>query len=111
VVVSLAPKPGGGGDSAAAAALHNKRLDVDGHRSRQSSVSMTASQRSIARRNAANPFHRAVCLRSLSIHRCKKRFLTFFLFWSRFLRSLTFFILQTFFIFKKRWQSSQRQAH
>jgi len=98
VVVSLAPKPGGGGDSAAAA-LHNKRLDVDGHRSRQSSVSMTASQRSIARRNAANPFHRAVCLRSLSIHRCKKRFLTFFLFWSRFFTFFNVFYFTNVFYF------------
>jgi len=43
--------------------LHNKFLDVDGGsgpRSRQASFSMTASQRSIARRNAANPFARAV---------------------------------------------------
>lgn len=43
--------------------LHNKRLDVDGqaeHRSRQASLSLTASQRSIARRNAASPFLRAV---------------------------------------------------
>ena len=40
--------------------LHNKFLDVDtaGPRSRVSSFS--ASQRSIARRNAANPFARAV---------------------------------------------------
>jgi len=44
---------------------HNKLLDGAGPRSRQSSVSMTASQRSIARRNAANPFARAVSLLSI----------------------------------------------
>ena len=41
---------------------------------------------------------------------CKKRFFGFFLFWSRF-TFLTFLIFQTFFfIFEKRWQSSERQA-
>jgi len=33
------------------------------------------------------------------------------LFWSRFLRFLTFFLFsKRFFIFKKRWQSLERQA-
>jgi len=42
---------------------------------------------------------------------CKKRFLNVYLFWSRFLRFLTFFfIFQTFFIFKKCSHSSERQA-
>ena len=51
--------------------LHNKFLDVDGARprSRQQSLSMTASQRSIARRNAANPFARAVSSTSFVITR------------------------------------------
>jgi len=42
--------------------LHNKFLDVEGAvtRSRGASFSLSASQRSIARRNAANPFARAV---------------------------------------------------
>ena len=38
----------------------------------------------------------------------KIRFLRF-LFWSRFLRFYRFLIFQTF-LFKKRWQSSERQA-
>jgi len=43
-------------------------------------------------------------------HRCKKRFLRFFILVT-FLRFLTFFfIFQTIFIFKKRWQSSERQT-
>jgi len=43
-------------------------------------------------------------------HSCKN-FFYIFLFWSRFLRFLTIFIFQTFFLFlKKRWQSSERQA-
>jgi len=42
--------------------LHNKFLDVESAvtRSRVPSFSLSASQRSIARRNAANPFARAV---------------------------------------------------
>jgi len=44
-------------------------------------------------------------------HRCKKRFLKFFLFCSRFLPFLTcFYFPNVFFISKKRYQSSQRQA-
>jgi len=44
------------------------------------------------------------------VHRCKKRFLRFFILVT-FLRFLNFFIFQTFFfILKKRWQSSDRQA-
>jgi len=51
--------------------LHNKFLDVDGarSRSRQHSFSLSASQRSIARRNAANPFARAVSLTSFTVTR------------------------------------------
>jgi len=33
-----------------------------------------------------------------------------FLFWSRFLRFLTFLFFKRFFYLKKRWQSSERQA-
>ena len=48
--------------------LHNKLLDVDGakSKSRQHSFSLSASQRSIARRNAANPFARAVSFTSFT---------------------------------------------
>jgi len=43
-------------------------------------------------------------------HRCKKTFFTFFYF-IMFLRLLTFFYFPTFILFfKKRWQSSERQA-
>jgi len=35
---------------------------------------------------------------------------TFFLFWSRFSRFLTFFYFPNVFILKKRWKSSERQA-
>jgi len=48
--------------------------------------------------------------RSPLCHRYKKTFLRF-LFWSRFLRFQRFFnIPNVFFILKKRWQSSERQA-
>jgi len=44
-------------------------------------------------------------------HRCKKTFFTFFLFCHVFLRLLTFCLFSNvYFIFKKRWQSSERQA-
>ena len=45
-------------------------------------------------------------------HKCKKkRFFTFFYkFWSRFLRFLMFSLFSKRFLFKKRWQSSERQA-
>jgi len=33
-----------------------------------------------------------------------------FLFWSRFLRFLTFFLFSKRFLFKKRWQSLERQT-
>lgn len=46
-------------------AAHNKRLDIEG--AGQSSVSLTASQRSIARRHASNPFLRADVLYTGSI--------------------------------------------
>jgi len=39
-----------------------------------------------------------------------KKVFTFVLFWSRFLRFLTFFYFSNVFVFKKRWQSSERQA-
>ena len=39
-----------------------------------------------------------------------KTFLRFFLFWSLFYVFNVFFNFRTFFIFKKRWQSSERQA-
>ena len=43
-------------------------------------------------------------------YRCKKNFYVF-LFWSRFLRFLTFFYFPNVFLFKKkRWQSSERRA-
>jgi len=42
-------------------------------------------------------------------HRCKNVFYVF-LFWSRFLRFLTFFLFSERFLFKKRWQNSERQA-
>jgi len=50
--------------STSQSSLHNKFLAVEGAkpRSRCTSLSLTASQRSIARRNAANPFARAVSL-------------------------------------------------
>jgi len=47
---------------------------------------------------------------SLYYHRCKKRFLSFFILVTFFYVFNVFFIFQTFFIFKKRWQSSERQA-
>jgi len=61
VVPEVVVSPTKTGDSVA----HNKRLDVDGAGAGQSSISLTASQRSIARRHASNPFLRAVSLRSI----------------------------------------------
>jgi len=43
-------------------------------------------------------------------HRCKKTFFSVFYLAVTFLRFLTFLFSKGFFIFKKRWQSSERQA-
>ena len=47
--------------------------------------------------------------RTVSAIDVKKVFLRF-LFWSRFLTFLTFFLFSKRFLFKIRWQSSERQA-